>query len=195
MPAPLARPLLLTSRLVLAASEPALIAPVLDFQRRNATHFAPWDPPAPRGFYTQDFQRDRLQQAAEAFVDGTGYRYWMMLRNEPGRVVGTAHVSQVSRGAFQSAMLGYALDAPLQGQGLMHEALQALIDEMFGGTVNLHRLQANHRPENHRSAAVLARLGFRTEGVCPDYLYIDGRWRDHVTTALINPAFRLPAGW
>jgi ribosomal-protein-alanine N-acetyltransferase len=77
----------------------------------------------------------------------------------------------------------------------MHEALLATLDEVFGPVVNLHRLQANHRPENLRSAAVLQRLGFHREGVAPQYLFIDGAWRDHVVNAKINPSFRRPSGW
>ena len=195
MPAPLARTLIVTDRLLLVASEPGLVAAVRDFQRRNRHHFAPWDPPTAEVFYTEDFQRERLHQAADAFAADTAWRWWLVRQDRPGRVVGSVHVSQVSRGAFQSAMLGYALDAAQQGQGLMHEALAATVDEVFSPVVNLHRLQANHRPENLRSAAVLQRLGFVREGVAPQYLYIDGAWRDHVVTARLNPRFRRPAGW
>ena len=49
------------------------------------------------------------------------------------------------------------------------------------------RLQANHVPENERSARVLERLGFEREGYARDYLFIGGRWRDHVLTALLHP--------
>jgi ribosomal-protein-alanine N-acetyltransferase len=48
---------------------------------------------------------------------------------------------------------------------------------------------ANYRPENLRSARLLARLGFIQEGYARDYLFIDGAWRDHVLTARLNPAF------
>jgi ribosomal-protein-alanine N-acetyltransferase len=66
---------------------------------------------------------------------------------------------------------------------------------MFSPRVNLHRVQAAFRPENLRSGRVLERLGFRSEGVAPDYLYIDGAWRDHVVTSLRNPEFVPPDGW
>jgi ribosomal-protein-alanine N-acetyltransferase len=36
---------------------------------------------------------------------------------------------------------------------------------------------------------LLQRLGFRREGVAPKYLFINGEWRDHVITALLNPRF------
>jgi len=176
-----------TPRLLLRAPSPELAPAVLDFYQRNAAHFAPWDPPLPEDFYDQGAIATRLQAGAEAFEAGNAHRYWITPAGEPGRILGQCHVSQVSRYAFQSAMLGYALDEQAQGRGLMHEALAALVAEMFGPAVWLHRLQAAYRPENQRSARVLERLGFVTEGLSRKYLFIDGRWRDHVLTALINP--------
>jgi ribosomal-protein-alanine N-acetyltransferase len=68
----------------------------------------------------------------------------------------------------------------------MTEGLRALCGYAFG-TMGLHRLQANHLPENLKSAAVLRRLGFVVEGYARDFLLIDGRWRDHVLTSLVAP--------
>ena len=47
-------------------------------------------------------------------------------------------------------------------------------------------------PSNERSAGLARRLGFVPEGIARDYLYIDGAWRDHVLTALTNPAAAKP---
>ena len=55
--------------------------------------------------------------------------------------------------------------------------------------LRLHRVQANHLPENQRSARLLQRLGFRVEGLAREYLYINGAWRDHVLTALTYQQF------
>ena len=92
-------------------------------------------------------------------------------------------------------MLGYALDEAHVGQGLMSEAIEAGLEEVFSPRVNLHRVQAAYRPENLRSAAVLERLAFRKEGIAPDYLFIDGAWRDHIVTARPNPSFIAPPEW
>ena len=35
-------------------------------------------------------------------------------------------------------------------------------------------------------------LGFVPEGYARDYLFIDGAWRDHIMTALTNPAPMAP---
>jgi ribosomal-protein-alanine N-acetyltransferase len=73
----------------------------------------------------------------------------------------------------------------------MTEAVRAMCDHAFG-PLGLHRIQANHLPDNHRSAAVLRRLGFTVEGLARELVLIEGRWRDHVLTALLAP--RPPGG-
>jgi len=190
-----ARRELTTGRLWLQVGDERLAVSVADFYRRNRRHFAPWDPPTPEGFYTPATQAERLRLGLKAFAEGVAFRYWIMLADEPHRVIGSIHFSQIARGAFHSCVLGYALDEQCQGHGYMHEALSATIDEMFSARVNLHRIQAAYRPENKRSGAVLARLGFRHEGLARDYLFIDGAWRDHHLTALTNPLFTEPIDW
>jgi len=184
-----AEPELATARLLLQASDPAMSREALAFYARNQAHFAPWDPPLPDGFLTLRWHRERLLKQRRAFASGEAFRYWLRLKDEPERIVGQIHFSTIVRGAFHNATLGYQLDQRLQGRGLMHEALEGGIAEMFSHKVSLHRLQAAHLPENLRSAAVLARLGFEPEGLAKRYLFINGQWRDHVLNALLNPAF------
>ena len=202
--APLARHELTTDRLRLVAGDPALVPAVCEFQRRNRRYFARWDPPTADAFYTLETQAVRVANGLTAFNSDTAYRWWLVDATRDGgarlpsselEVIGSVHFSQVARGAFQSAMLGYALDEAHVGRGLMTEAVTAGLEEMFSPRVNLHRVQAAYRPENLRSGRVLERLGFQREGVAPGYLYIDGAWRDHVVTSLRNPAFIPPEGW
>jgi ribosomal-protein-alanine N-acetyltransferase len=190
-----ARRELVTDRLLLQAGSEDLAEPAAQFYQRNRNHFARWDPPTIEAFYTAAGQAERIRLGLKAFAEGAGFRYWVSPRDEPGRVIGTVHFSQVARGAFHNCVLGYALDEAAQGRGLMHEAASAGIEEMFSPRVNLHRIQAAYRPENQRSGAVLARLGFRIEGLAHDYLFIDGAWRDHQITALTNPDFNEPPDW
>ena len=194
-PADRAAPLLLTARLRLVAPDEGLADALADFHERNRAHLAPWDPPTPPDFFTPAFQARRLRESAMAYAAGTGVRYLLQPIGDPSRVVGNVHFSNIVRGAFQNCNLGYALDQALEGQALMAEALRCAIAEMFSARVNLHRIQAAYRPENERSGRVLTRLGFTYEGLAPDYLFIDGAWRDHRVTALRNPDFLLPDGW
>jgi ribosomal-protein-alanine N-acetyltransferase len=176
-----------TPRLRLRAPDPAWAAAVADFYRVNQAHLAPWDPPRDAEFFGPATQAKRLADSAQAVDDGTQLEWWLFARDDERRVIGQLRLSQIVRGAFHNATLGYAIGAEHEGHGLMHEALQAALDHAFGPHVRLHRVQANARPENRRSLALLERLGFRREGYAPAYLFIAGAWRDHVMTALLNP--------
>jgi ribosomal-protein-alanine N-acetyltransferase len=102
---------------------------------------------------------------------------------ESGELVGIFTISQIVRGYFQSAYLGYYASARLAGQGLMTEAMGLLLDLAFG-PLSLHRLEANIQPGNAPSIALARRSGFRLEGYSPRYLLIGGRWRDHERYAI-----------
>jgi [ribosomal protein S5]-alanine N-acetyltransferase len=180
-------PELHTERLVLRASDPALAAAVAAYHQRNREAHAPWNPPLPVSVFTEQGQHERLAAAAKAEADGVQVGWWFSLRGDASPVIGHARFSQISRGPFCSAVLGYSIDAAQEGRGLMREALTAALADVFGPRVALHRVQANARPENTRSLLLLARLGFVVEGVAKQYLFIDGAWRDHVLTALRAP--------
>jgi ribosomal-protein-alanine N-acetyltransferase len=113
------------------------------------------------------------------------------------------NLSEIVRGSFQSAYLGFYAFAPHHGHGYMSEGLSLVIADAFkrGG---LHRLEANIQPTNGRSIALVNRLGFRLEGYSRRYLKISGRWRDHERWAitiddwrgrsLANPTLQRPSG-
>ena len=176
-----------TPRLLLRASEPAFAEAAADFYRRNREAHARWNPPQLDAMFSAEGQQQRLAEAAAAAAAGTGIGWWLFAPDEPGVALGQVHFTQIARRGFQNAMLGYAIDATHEGRGLMREALQAALADAFGQRVHLHRVQANVRPENIRSLALLSRLGFEREGLAREYLFIDGAWRDHVMTALRNP--------
>ena len=190
-----ASPVLFTDRLHLHAPEPQQAEQVADFYLRNTGHFAPWDPPHPAEQAEAGRIRQSLIDAALAFREGRALRWWLRRSAQPERIIGSVQLSNLARGPFQNAMLGYALDRQAQHCGLMHEALRAVIAEAFSPRVNLHRLQAAVQPVNARSLAVLQRLGFLDEGLARDYLFIAGAWRDHRLLALTNAHFYQPASW
>ncbi|MFO0558525.1 MAG: GNAT family N-acetyltransferase [Polyangiales bacterium] len=176
-----------TPRLRLVASAHVTAFETLDYFQRNRAHFAPWDPPIPQDFLSLVGQARRVEQSIADFRLGAGFRYWIVLREHERRIIGQCNFSQVARGPFQSAMLGYSVDRAHEGQGIMREALDAALDEVFSERCMLHRVQANVRPENRRSIALLERLRFEREGLARNYLFIDGAWRDHVNFAKLNP--------
>jgi ribosomal-protein-alanine N-acetyltransferase len=98
-------------------------------------------------------------------------------------LAGVFTISQIVRGAFQSAYLGYYAHERYAGQGLMREALEQVLDHAFG-PLGLHRLEANIQPGNAASIALARGAGFRLEGFSPRYLLIGGQWRDHERYAI-----------
>ncbi len=176
-----------TDRLVLRASDQALASAAADYYRRNREAHARWNPPQADSMFVQDGQRERLASSAAAVTAGTLIGWWLFAPDEPHHALGQIHLSQIARGPFCNAMLGYSIDAAHEGRGLMGEALAAVLADAFSARVGLHRVQANVRPENTRSLALLERLGFEREGLAREVLFIDGAWRDHVLTALRAP--------
>ena len=106
-------------------------------------------------------------------------------------MVGAVSFADIVRGPYQGCKLGDGLAVASEGKGLMTEALECAIPYAFDA-LELHRITAGYMPHNRRSADVLRRLGFVVEGYARDYLKINGRWGNHILTALVNPSW--PAG-
>ncbi len=110
-------------------------------------------------------------------------------RAEGGEIVGVFTISQIVRGAFQSAFLGYYGSAAHARRGYMRSGMQLVLDHAFRD-LRLHRLEANIQPGNVPSLALARGGGFRLEGFSPRYLLIGGRWRDHERWAITSEEWR-----
>ena len=150
--------------------------------RRSRRLHARWvAPPASAPAFRAYLARVRRPTQAAYFV----------IRRDTNALAGVINVSEIVRGNFQSAYLGYYAFAPHAGQGLMTEGLTQVVDEAFS-RLRLHRLEANIQPDNLASIHLVKRLGFRLEGVSPRYLKIAGHWRDHERWAVIAEDWRAP---
>ena len=183
-------PELQTARLALRLARPGMEDAMARFLEENfAGHLDRWSPPAAPAFFTTAFWRERLGIAVEEFRMGRAARFVLQPKGPvDGPIIGTCNYTNIVRGPFQACHLGYQIARASEGQGLMMEALRATNAFAFEA-LRLHRIMANYRPENARSARLLERLGFVREGLARDYLFIDGAWRDHVLTALVHPAY------
>jgi len=185
-------PRLETDRLILQHAQPDLAPPLAEYMRRNRAHLARWSPPSNTDLETAEGWVPLLDEAVAQHAAGTALRWVIAPRADATRAIGRVSFTNVQRGPFQSCQLGYQIDAASEGRGLMREALQCAVADAFA-RLRLHRIEANYRPENVRSGALLARLGFERIGYAPRYLFIDGDWRDHVQTQRLNDGFD-PAG-
>jgi [ribosomal protein S5]-alanine N-acetyltransferase len=128
----------------------------------------PYVPDRRDAFFEVESQRERLE-AAE-------HLYGIF---DEGRLAGAVEISNVTRGPFQSATLGYWVDDARRGRGLASRAVAAAVERAFGA-LELHRLEAATLLDNVASQRVLEKNAFTRIGLAPGYLRIAGAWRDHV---------------
>lgn len=135
---------------------------------------------------------ERPEQVAEMLARShrDDFESLLACRAADGAIAGVFNVSQIVRGAFQSAFLGYYAHARHAGQGYMREGLALVLAHAFG-PLALHRLEANIQPGNAASAALAKGAGFRLEGYSPRYLLVGGQWRDHERYAVVSDDHRL----
>lgn len=109
----------------------------------------------------------------------------LVCQNADEAILGVVEISQISRGNFQSAYLGFRIGAEHAGKGVMTAALRLVLRYAFD-TLRLHRLEANIQPGNDASISLVRRAGFTREGFSRRYLKIGGRWRDHERWAILR---------
>ena len=83
------------------------------------------------------------------------------------------------------AEVGYALSTAYQGRGIMTDALQILLDDLFQNTL-LERIEARCAVENHGSQRVLEKNGFLREGRLKGYFKLRGRRVDNYVYGLLR---------
>jgi ribosomal-protein-alanine N-acetyltransferase len=177
-----------TDRLILTMLPGESAARQLAYFVENREHLLRWSPPNPPGYYTEDFWRWRLEENRDEYAEDVSCRLQLVERSvKDGPVIGQISFTAYTRGPHQSTNLGYSMHHAHEGRGFMTEALRGAIDLAFG-RLAFHRIAANYMPINDRSGRVLRTLGFTVEGYARDYLFLNGAWRDHVLTALYNPA-------
>jgi ribosomal-protein-alanine N-acetyltransferase len=87
----------------------------------------------------------------------------LVCRNPDGAIAGVFNLSQIFRGPFRGAYLGFYAFEPFAGQGFMHDGIRLVCRHAFG-TLRLHRLQVNVQPGNDASIALIRGAGFAERG-------------------------------
>lgn len=194
-----------TLRLLTAADAPAL----LDLELRNREALLVGAPAREEAWFTEEGQRAALAHGIAEREAGRSLGLGTWLEEAAGssagtegtaRLVGRMTLAGITRGAFQSASLGYWVDAEVAGRGIATHASRAAIAVAFGG-LGLHRLQAEVQVGNDASARVLEKCGFAEYGLAPDYLRLGDGWADCRLFQLVDsrwlptdPAPAPPAG-
>ena len=142
----------------------------------NKDFFDPWEPDSSRELYTkQGQQRDLAQRENDWHQDR---RYSFAITAPDGEIIGGIVLSNVIRGALQSANVGYYVSEVHNGRGVATEAVRQVVRFAIK-ELGLHRVEAGVMPHNPRSMRVLEKAGFTKVGFAPNYLKLHGEWRDH----------------
>lgn len=108
-----------------------------------------------------------------------------------GTLVGGVSIMDISRGAFQSAYLGYRVNNNHWGKGYGKEGVSLAVDIAFKN-LKLHRLEAAIEKENKRSIKLIKSIGFTKEGFSKKRLYLRGKWLDMILFAAHSEDFGIP---
>jgi ribosomal-protein-alanine N-acetyltransferase len=181
-----------TQRLIIRLPQISDVPEVIRYYAENRAYLQPFSPTFAADFLDEEIWSEQVRVRTLEFAAGDSFRGFLFDRTAPVRIVGNISLTQVHRGSFQSCVLGYNLAEGEQGKGYMTEAVGGVVSFAFR-TWKLHRVAASYMPRNRRSEAVLRRCGFQVEGLALAYLFINGRWEDHVLTSITNPDWSIRA--
>ncbi|HET9561827.1 MAG TPA: GNAT family protein [Propionibacteriaceae bacterium] len=157
-------------------------------RRENGSWLRPWEatlpPRSPIGPSSYaGLVRSVTRQAREGRMLPWLVFYEDESNHSKPQMAGQLTVSGIVGGSASWGQIGYWIDQRLAGRGIIPTAVALAVDYCFQ-VMSLHRIEIAIRPENTKSLRVVAKLGFRPEGLRPRYLHIDGDWRDHLVFAL-----------
>ena len=120
---------------------------------------------------------EHAKEVIQAWNNGYDTRMvipWGIALQSDNKIIGTIPYIPL-RGTFDwkpllPTVVGFELSRHHWHQGLMSEALQAVIDYGFN-KLGAHRIQAEVFPENTPSLNLLKKLGFQAEGLMQQYLF------------------------
>jgi RimJ/RimL family protein N-acetyltransferase/GrpB-like predicted nucleotidyltransferase (UPF0157 family) len=153
-------------------------AEFLAYTQQNESFHAPWTS-APKN--VEEFSKYIEQH------DGVNHcSFWILC---PEGFVGVVNLSNIIRGCFQNAFLGYYGNEKFSKSGFMTAGIRLVLKEAFD-VLKLHRIEASVQPDNVASIKILKKLDFAFESYSRNYLQINGKWCDHLKWALTDDAWR-----
>jgi ribosomal-protein-alanine N-acetyltransferase len=176
-------PALETRRLVLREFRPSDAPAVLDiFSREEVTRTLDL---APMTDLSQ--AETKVRARIRIFERSQGIRWAVILRDQGDTAVGSCGYYLLNR-EWHSCEIGYELHPRIWRQGIMSEALTAIIDFAYGNGFffRLNRIQALTHTFSQPSIGLLARLGFQPEGIRREYGYWLGEFHDLCAFSLLR---------
>jgi RimJ/RimL family protein N-acetyltransferase len=155
--------------------------------------FATFSDPAVMEFYGDSphatlADTQELIERQQGWYAGLEGVRWGITRRGEDEVIGSCGLFHFDEG-FRRAEMGYELRRAFWRQGIMREALTALLTYAFA-TSSLHRVEAVVNGGNDASAGLLTSLGLRLEGTLRQRFWFGGRYYDEWYFGLLREEWR-----
>jgi len=152
--------------------------------------FKEWGDPVVTYYMRDEDPLKNLEQAVEMLKPlqtpekMPDFKWWGIELKARSELIGTCGFCRWDK-QHHRAEIGYDLWPDYWGQGIMPEALDALV--RFGiKEMDLNRIEATTHTENERSQRVLGKLGFQREGLLREYYCRDEIYNDQIQFSLLS---------
>lgn len=134
-------------------------------------------------FKTMEQTRNMIELLKSLPDNNLGFR-WAITSKDSGKVFGTCGFHNV-RPEHYRAEMGYELGKEYWGQGIMAEALTAILNYGFD-TLQYNRIEAFVNFGNKRSVRILEKMGFQLDGLLRNYEFAGGKFLDQYCYSLLK---------
>ena len=150
----------------------------VDYYLSNKEHLEVWHPTTPKGFYTSEYQEDKIRKQLKSVNKGESAQF-VMVDKEKIKMLGHCNYTKIKN---NKCWLGFSISKEFEGKSLMYEALK-LTNTYVMKNLKIKEIRAGILPNNERSIKMIKRLNFKYVGE-QDELEINGETRTYETHLL-----------
>lgn len=137
----------------------------------------------------EDYEKELHKYKSGYSSYNRSFMLFLMEDKASGKIIGRCGLHNWNRDHWR-AEIGYLMeDESFKQQGLMSEAVEAVIDYGFK-QMNLNRIEALVADYNTASLKLLEKNGFVKEGVMRNHYYVNGVFEDSVVFSLLREEYR-----
>jgi [ribosomal protein S5]-alanine N-acetyltransferase len=123
-----------------------------------------------------------IQRVEDNLANNDGINWCIALQGDD-TLIGSIGFHRIEKEHYR-AEIGYMLTSPFHRQGIMQEAITAVLHYGFK-IMNLHSIEANVNPLNEPSIKLLEKNGFVREAYFKENYYYNGRFIDSAIYSLL----------
>ncbi len=152
---------------------------IIDQNRDYLGKYLPWALTTSSKYDHLAFIKHSLME----YANGNGMACYIIYKND---IAGSVSFNNINHN-LKKVVIGYWLRQDLQGNGIMTQAVQKMIDIAFN-ELDMTKIEISTATENKPSRAICERLGFTLEGVITQNNYINGKIVDSAIYGLQKPS-------